>query len=120
MSLLLPLRSCRVPPKAVYRGTREVEWPSRLAIKASRYNHCAITRRERWRAIRRFLRELSAAGFRIPHSRNTGAMFPDTTSVTSVNEQSGVAAKLADDNKITAAADQNNEPANEPEPAGPT
>src|SRR3546814_187945 len=106
MSLLLPLRSCRVPPKAVYRGTREVEWPSRLAIKASRYNHCAITRRERWRAIRRFLRELSAAGFRIPDSRNTVAMFPDTTSVMSVNEQSGVDANMAEDNKITAAADR--------------
>src|SRR3546814_18381580 len=107
MSLLLPLRSCRVPPKAVYRGTREVEWPSRLAIKASRYNHCAITRRERWRAIRRFLRELSVAGFRIPDSRNQVAMFPDTTSVMSVHEQSGVDEKQAEDNKIQATADRN-------------
>src|SRR3546814_5569988 len=40
-----------------------------------------------FRSIRRFLRELSVAGFRIPDSRNTVAMFPDTTSVMSVNEQ---------------------------------
>src|SRR3546814_19565955 len=95
-----------------------VEWPSRLAIKAARYNHGAITRRERWRAIRRFLRELSAAGFRIPDSRNTVAMFPDTTSVISVNEQSGVDANMAEDNKITAAADRIIETDKELEKAG--
>src|SRR3546814_11274578 len=59
-----------------------------------------------FRSIRRFLRELSVAGFRIPDSRNTVAMFPDTTSVMSVNEQSGVDANMAEDNKITAAADR--------------
>src|SRR3546814_17498073 len=87
MSLLLPLRSCRVPPKAVYRGTREVEWPSRLAIKASRSNNCAITRRERWRALRGFLRELQASGFRLPDNRNPVAMFLNTQPVISVKEQ---------------------------------
>src|SRR3546814_19074718 len=45
-------------------------------------------------------------------------MFPDTTSVISVNEQSGVDANMAEDNKITAAADRIIELAKELETAG--